>query len=291
VLPGALLALLLVYILVVIRVEPVREHPLFMTAPAHPLVIAHRGGMYLWPENTVHAFEQAVALGADMLELDLRTTADHVIVVLHDPTVDRTTDGTGAVRELTVERLKALDAAYRWSPLEGQGFPYRGQGLTVPTLEEVFEAVPGARFNLEIKQTEPTLVPRLCEMIRRFRAQNRVLVASFQDDAVREFRRACPEVATSATPNEARAFVALKLLPGTPYVPPAKALQVPERLGSLPVLTRSLVRSAHTANLQVHAFTINDADDMQRLITLGVDGIVTDRPDLMLKLLGRGRRE
>jgi glycerophosphoryl diester phosphodiesterase len=286
---GLFAALLVVYLVSVLRARPAVNHPLFAAATASPLVIAHRGGMHLWPENTVYAFQRAVELGADMLEMDLHTTLDGVIVVLHDVTVDRTTDGTGRVRALTVEQLKELDAGARWSPAREVSYPYRGAGLTVPTLAEVFTAVPNTRFNLEIKQREPSLVPELCRLIRAFGMQNRALVASFHGAAVREFREKCPEVATSATPEEARRFVALQLLPLPAYVPRAQALQVPERLGRLPILTRPLVRAARAANLRVHGFTINRREDLQRLLRRGVDGLVTDRPDLMLELLDRRR--
>jgi glycerophosphoryl diester phosphodiesterase len=289
VIAAAALGLGLAYGIAVIRAEPAREHPLFAAARTNPLVIAHRGGMHLWPENTVYAFEQAERLGVDMVEMDLRTTSDSVIVVVHDSTVDRTTAGSGPVRGFTLERLKTLDAGYWWSPDGGATYPFRGAGLTIPTLEEVLAALPSMRLNLEIKQAEPSLVPRLCETIRRFRAQHRVLVAPFRGKAVQEFRDACPEVATSATPAEARAFVAMKLLPAPPYMPPVKALQVPERLGRLPVLTPSLLSAARAANFQVHAFTVNDTGEMRRLLELGVNGIVTDRPHLMLEILGRAR--
>jgi glycerophosphoryl diester phosphodiesterase len=285
---GVLLVLVVAYAIVAIRSEPVRPHPFFTLAAHHPLVIAHRGGMHLWPENTLLAFRQATALGADVIEMDLFATADGAIVVLHDPTVDRTTDGTGAVEQVTLAEVRALDAGYRWSPDGGRSFPYRGQGLTIPTLEEVFTALPETRFNLEIKRLEPTRIVELCEMIRGFGAQNRVLLASFDDRAVWRFRRVCPEVATSATPREARRFVALQLFPGTPYVPPASTLQVPLRLGRVPIVTRPVIRAAKAANLQLHAFTVNDAGPMRQLLGMGVDGIVTDRPDLMLQLLGRG---
>jgi glycerophosphoryl diester phosphodiesterase len=284
----ATLLLALVYGIAVIRAEPVSDHPLFARAPDRPLVIAHRGGMHLWPENTLHALQQAAALGADMLEMDLWTTADGAIMVLHDRTVDRTTDGTGDVRGLTLSGVRELDAGYRWTQDGGRTFPHRGQGLRIPTLEEVLVALPEARLNLEIKQNEPPMAAQLCDLLRTHGAQSRVLVASFHAAAIEQFRRVCPEVATSATSGEAQRFVALQLLPSPPYVPPARALQLPYRLGAAPILTGPLVRAAHQANLQVHAFTVNDTTTMRRLLELGVDGIVTDRPDLMLQLLGRG---
>jgi glycerophosphoryl diester phosphodiesterase len=288
---AALALLLLTYTIAVIRAEPVNDHPLFARAPDHPLVIAHRGGMHLWPENTLDAFQQAAALGTDMLEMDLWTTADGAVVVLHDRTVDRTTDGTGDVRGFTLSQVRDLDAGYRWTPDGGRTFPYGGQGVRIPALEEVLVALPDARLNLEIKQNEPPMAAQLCDLLRAHGAQSRVLVASFHDAAIQQFRRACPEVATSATSGEAQRFVALQLLPSPPYVPPARALQLPYRLGAAPIITGPLVRAARQANLQVHAFTVNDTATMRSLLELGVDGIVTDRPDLLLQLLGRKTQE
>jgi glycerophosphoryl diester phosphodiesterase len=271
------------------RAGPVAR-PLALPGAARPLVVAHRGGALLWPENTIHAFERAADLGADMLEMDLRATADGVLVVLHDETVDRTTDGTGPVRGLPLEALRRLDAGHRWSPDGGRTFPLRGAGLTVPTLGEVLQALPGTPMTLEIKQRDPSLAAALCETVRAHGAADRVLVASFHDAEVRAFRRLCPEAATSATAGEARRFVLLsKALPRPPYTPPAQALQLPERLGSLHVITPRLVRAAHRRGLQVHAWTIDEEQDMRRLLGLGVDGIITDRPDRLLEVLGRPR--
>jgi glycerophosphoryl diester phosphodiesterase len=264
------------------------DRPLALPEAAHPLVIAHRGGALLWPENTLFAFRRAAELGADMLEMDLRATADGAIVVLHDETVDRTTDGMGPVRALTLERLRRLDAAHRWSADGGRTFPLRGAGLVVPTLEEVLRALPRTPMTLEIKQREPSLAAALCRAIRAEGASGRVLVASFHDAEVRSFRRHCPEVATSATAGEARAFVLLsRVAPSPPYTPPAQALQLPERLGSLRVITPRLVDAARRRGFQVHAWTVDEEADMRRLLGLGVDGIVTDRPDRLLEILGR----
>ncbi|HEX7955748.1 MAG TPA: glycerophosphodiester phosphodiesterase family protein, partial [Pyrinomonadaceae bacterium] len=129
---------------------PVPEHQYFsQDRPDSPLAIAHRGGAGLWPENTLHAFEHAAALGVDVIETDVRATADGEIVVFHDERVERTTDGAGEVRALTLADLKRLDAAHRWSPDGGRTYPLRGRGVTVPTLGEVFAALPEMRFNIE----------------------------------------------------------------------------------------------------------------------------------------------
>ena len=267
----------------------VPEHAYFGgDAAGRPLVIAHRGGAGLWPENTLHAFERAAALGVDVIETDVRATADGELVVIHDSTVERTTDGRGAVSRLTLAELKRLDAGFRWSPDGGKSFPLRGRGLTVPTLREVFDALPGARFNIEPKQAEPPVVAPLCRLIRERGMESRVLVAAFAGDTLERFRRECPEVATSASSAEVAGFLALQRTGlGATYGPPMQALQVPERAGALSVLTREFAAAAHARNLRVHAWTVNDEGDMRRLLGLGVDGIMTDYPDRLLRLLGR----
>lgn len=263
------------------------EREFFRQSARRPLVIAHRGGAGLWPENTLHAFEGAAALGADVIETDVRSTADGVLVVLHDTTVERTTEGTGSVARLTLAELKRLDAGYRWSPDGGRTFPLRGRGLTVPTLEEVFERLPGMRFNIEPKQDAPASSKLLCGLIRGRGMGGRVLVASFRLSLLAEFRRECPEVVTSASPSEVADLLArYKIGLGNTYSPSMGALQVPEYAGGLRVLSKGFVEAAHGRNLEVHAWTVNDAEAMRRLIGMGVDGMMTDYPDRLLEVLG-----
>ncbi|HEV2762007.1 MAG TPA: glycerophosphodiester phosphodiesterase [Pyrinomonadaceae bacterium] len=287
---SALLALVALYGYLSHTARPASEHPYFGRggAPRTPLVIAHRGGAGLWPENTAYAYERALALGVDVLEIDVRSTADGELVVIHDRTVERTTDGSGAVGTFKLSELKKLDAGFRWSPAGGESFPFRGRGLTVPTLREVFEAFPQARYNIEPKQENVGLAAPLCRAIREAKMTERVLVASFGADVLEEFRRECPEVATSASASEASKFLTLSTtgLEET-FTPAAQALQVPEFAGGMRVLTRGFVEAAHARNLHVHAWTINDEEAMQRLLAVGVDGIMTDYPDRLLKVLGR----
>jgi glycerophosphoryl diester phosphodiesterase len=252
-----------------------------------PLVMAHRGGAGLWPENTMHAFSRAVEMGVDVLEMDMHSTKDGVLVIIHDSTVDRTTNGSGHVNELTLEELKALDAGYRWSPDGGRSFPLRGHGLTVPTLQEAFKAFPRMRFNIDIKQEQPSLVRPFCRMIRESGMKDNLMVASFKPEVLDEFRAQCSEVATSASAADVRAFLDLKAAkPGVAPVAIAQALQIPEYAGGRQVLTRELVEVAHRHKVEVHAWTINDEASMRRMLELGVDGIITDYPDRLIALLG-----
>ena len=255
-----------------------------------PLVIAHQGGDGLWPGNTMCAFEQADELGVDVLEMDLHVTKDDQLVLIHDETVDRTTDGTGDVGSMTLAELKQLDAAYDWSLDEGQTFPFRSQGITIPTLEEVFQTFPDKHMTIEIKMTNALMAKPFCELIRQYNMQDKVLVASFYDKRMREFRRECPEVATSSARGETTQFVLLtKGFLGRLYSPKFFALQVPEESNGITVMTEAFVRAAHERGLAVEPWTIDDPEQMRQYIDWGVDGIITDRPDLMLEILGRSR--
>lgn len=286
----AILVVLLstVYAVLVLIAKPAPESRYFPQPVGRPLVIAHQGGEGLRPSNTMAAFEHAMSLGVDVLEMDIHSSADGVLVVIHDATVDRTTDGTGRVQDLTLAQLQALDAGHYWSADGGQSYPFRGQGITIPALEEIFQAWPAMWMNIEIKQTTPSLAAPLCDLLRRYELADQVLIASFHQVALDEFRTACPEVATSATEREVRAFFYRYLaLLGRTYSPPAGlfAIQAPEYSSGFHVLSSRFIRAAHHQGLDVHAWTINETDEMARLIQAGVDGIITDYPDRLLQLL------
>ena len=251
-----------------------------------PLVMAHRGGAGLWPENTMHSFERAVDLGVDVLETEIHSTADNILVLMHDSTVDRTTNGSGPISAFTLEELKRLDAGYNWSADGGQTFPFRGSGITVQTLEEAFTNLPTVRINIDIKQEKPSLLGSLCKTIRTFDMVDRVMVASFSSKVLKAFRRVCPEVATSAGTGEVALFYTMNLVfLGGVYRSAFQAFQIPEHRSGLRVLTKRFVKTARGLNLAVHVWTINETKDMQRLLDLGVDGIVTDYPDRLISLL------
>lgn len=268
--------------------RPAPERAFFAAGKHATLVIAHRGGAQLRPENTLAAFAHAAALGADVLEMDVRATADGEIVVLHDATLERTTDGKGPVAAIALAQLQKLDAGYRWSADGGRTYPFRGRRIRVPALAEVFARFPGARMNLEIKPAEAVFAQSLCDAIRRAGRTHQVLVASMSEDALGAFRDACPEVATSMGPGEVRAFFLAHVARLSALISPrAAALQIPYRLGEQVLPSAGLVAAARGRNLRLHAWTVNDEDVLRRLIAIGVDGIITDRPDLLLRLLGR----
>lgn len=254
-----------------------------------PLVIAHQGGDGIWPGDTMFAFENAVRIGADVLEMDAHITKDGRIVLMHDEKVDRTTDGTGLIEDLTLEELKQLDAAYKWSNDEGKTFPYRGQGIQVPALEELFQEFPERRYVIEIKLTRNPIDRPLCDLIRQYRMQDKVLIASFHDEAMQNFRAACPEVATSASRGEVTKFVLLgKVLLSGLDRPQYESIQPPydpEESMNIPIMTPRFIRQAHAKNIAVEPWTVDDPGLMKQYIQWGVDGIITDRPDLMIEVL------
>ncbi|UCF90637.1 MAG: glycerophosphodiester phosphodiesterase [Desulfobacterales bacterium] len=286
---GSILAALLGYEVLCFLARPVPEHAFFN--PDRFLVIAHRGGRGLGPEGTLYTFQRAVRMGADVLEMDLRRTRDGTLVLLHDPTVERTTNGTGEVRNFALAALQKLDAGYRWTPDNGRTFPLRGKSLTIPTLAEVFAAFPKTRMNIEIKDAQPSTVKSFCRMIQAHDKTEQVLVASFDAGPLKQFRAECPDVATSAAGAEAFFFNGLqKVRLEAVYAPEAEALQVPAHYGNQPVVTPRLVAAAHARNLRIHVWTVNDAARMRHFLELGVDGIITDYPDRLLNLLHRGER-
>jgi glycerophosphoryl diester phosphodiesterase len=263
--------------------EPAADHAFFKHQnDVRPLVIAHRGGAGLAPENTLPAFEKAVNLGVDVLELDVRGTSDGAIVVFHDASVERTTNGAGRVSEMTLAELKKLDAGHKWSPDGGKTFPHRGNGVAVPTLEEVFRAFPKMKFNIEPKPGTTSIVKPLCGIIGEHGKAESVVVGSFSQTILDEFRRECPGIATSASTTEVGKFLTMYKTGLTKsFTPLMQALQIPDFTG----VTRELVEAARERNLKVHVWTVNETADMQRLLEAGVDGIMTDYPDRLLALL------
>lgn len=256
------------------------------------LVMAHGGGQGLRPDNTMSAFEHAVEIGVDVLEMDIHSTSDGVMVVIHDDTIDRTTDGSGFIQDFTFEEIQAFDAGYYWTPeghiQDADEYPFRGQGITIPALEELFQAFPDMRMNIEIKQQEPSIVEPFCEMLREYEMTDKVLMASFHGDVIEDFRETCPEVLTSGYEEEILRFYLLTQTGrGDEYEATAAAFQVPEFQGNLQVITPEFVAAAEAVGVDVHVWTINEVEDLERMIAAGVHGIITDYPDVLMELLGR----
>jgi glycerophosphoryl diester phosphodiesterase len=227
------------------------------------------------------AFGKAIdELGYHYVELDVRLTTDRVPVILHDATLDRTTDASGPVAARSVAELKEVDAAYRFHP--DRDFPFRGTGAGIPTLDEVYRAWPELRINIDLKVAGAEWA--VAEVIRANDAEHRSLLGSFQERRISKFRRITGgTVATSAGPMRAVQMWVASRLGMTPRRP-VQAYQVSEQYTGLSV-DRRLVDAVHRAGAQLHVWTVNEEEDMRRLLALGVDGIMTDRPDVLNEVL------
>ncbi len=260
-------------------------HPAF--APGAAAVFAHRGGAALAPENTLAAFDQALALGADGLELDVRLARDGVVVVHHDATVDRTTSGRGPVEALTAGELARLDAGYHFQA-DGR-YPFRGRGVGVPALREVLARYPEVPVIVELKGDDPRLAERTLADIEAAGAAGRVAVASFSQRVLDAARRLAPQVATSASTREVRWLLWRARFGWTVSHPPYRMVQVPETRGATRIVTPAFIRAAHRAGLAAQVWTVDREADMVRLLEWGVDAIITDRPDIAVAVV-RARR-
>lgn len=275
-----------------------------------PIGFAHRGGVFEFPENTLFAYREAAALGLEVLELDVYITADGEIVVLHDDTVDRTTNGSGRVADLTLAELRALDAAYWFVPGQGavrdapdEAYVFRGvatgdrpppegyraEDFQIPTLEEALQALPRHWLNVELKpspQMTGVYEQRVAELLLQYGRNTDVMVASFVDSSSSLFKAAAPCISTAVPTAQVAAAVLAGQgpLPGLPLGVLHQAFQVPASL-LLPVVTPDFISDAHANGLAVHVFTINDCEEMKALLDLGVDGIMTDRPATLAALL------
>ena len=251
-----------------------------------PLVYAHRGGAALRPENTFEAFDHGLALGADGLEFDVRLTRDGTVVVYHDDTLDRTTNGRGSVASCTAADLAQLDAAYRFGARDE--FPYRGRRICIPLLADVLERYPGIPLVIELKQNLPELARRTIDAVRAAGAVDRVALGSFAWRVLHAARQYEPAVATGASQEETRWALYRSWIGWHLHAPRYREFQVPETSGRTTIISPRFVRFAHHAGLRVKVWTVDQADDMRRLIGFGVDGIITDRPDVAVAVV-KGR--
>ncbi len=257
------------------------RHP--WTEAGRPLVFAHRGGSRLAPENTVAAFDRAVSEGVDGLELDVRLARDGEVVVCHDPSVDRTTDGTGPIASMTSRELAALDAGFHFTGGDG-GRPFRGRAIGIPTLRELVSRYPGRRLIVELKDDDLALVGAALGILRRADAISRTCLGSFHGGVLADIRRREPGIATSGSQKEVRMALYRSWVGLFPRSVPYDALQVPERREGRRVVTPGFVRGAHRAGVAVQVWVVDEPADMARLLSWGVDGVITDRPDVAVRV-------
>ena len=257
------------------------SYPFFSDPP--PRIAGHRGAAGTMPENTLASFRRALEEGATFVEMDVHATRDGEIVIIHDDTLQRTTDGDGAVRDTALADLKRLDAGYRFTADRGATYPFRGRGIRVPTLREFFAEFPEARTTVEIKELPAPAVGTLFDLIEEFGAAEQVLVAAEHDATMAAAREVIHgrglSVATGFSMGEIRDFMAA-LTTGRepPREAPGLALQIPPRYQGAALVTPASVAAAHGLGVEVHVWTVNETDEMKELLALGVDGIITDYP-------------
>jgi glycerophosphoryl diester phosphodiesterase len=252
------------------------------------LHISHRGGAALAPENTRAAFDRALKhWHTDMLELDVHLTRDGELIVSHDPTVQRCTEGDGRIADLTLAELQRLDAGYRFTKDEGRSFPFRGQGVRLPSLREVLLAYPSVPLNIELKQDSPGAAEALAEEVRAAGATARVCLGSELDALGETLAALLPEVA-HFYPRQAltEAVLAVKEGAALPLDTPYTVLDMPYRFGEVTLVDAAFLAAPARARAWVNVWTVDDEADMRALLALGVGGVMTDRPDLLRNVLG-----
>jgi glycerophosphoryl diester phosphodiesterase len=258
------------------------------------VVLAHQGASGHAPSNTIESFRLGMEMGADIIETDVHTTADGVIVTSHDESVDRLTDCKGLIKEKTLAQLRQCDFGFGFTPDGGKTYPYRGKGVQIATLQEVFQTFPDVRVNIEIKQVSPPMEGSLWALIQQYHMADKVLINSFPSEPTDRWQQVTgaggARVALGADRADMFRFAAY-WLPHLDwlYSPDRDAFQIPvaQKVGPVEIRldTPRLIAQAHKLGIKVHYWTINDEATMRRLIELGADGIITDYPDRAVKVL------
>jgi glycerophosphoryl diester phosphodiesterase len=251
-----------------------------------PVTIAHQGGNKIYPDESLLAFTNAINMGIQVIEFDIHRTKDGIIVINHDQTIDRLTNGTGLIREMSWVELQQVDGAYNWSP-DGLTYPYRDKGIKILSLIEMMDAFPQQLYDIEIKQHDPPLEKDLCDLLRKYGvAADQAIVASFRDETLARFHDICPEVAISLPVNQGTVLYILSRV-GLERLLPLDAVvaQLPTTfstiLGQLE-LDRRYIEAFAKGDRQVWVWTVNDSIEMKRLVKMGAHGIITDRPDILM---------
>ena len=249
-----------------------------------PRVVAHRGDSAHFPENTLSAFLSACTLGVDVIETDVHLSKDGQLVIWHDETLDRNTDGSGRVEDHTLSELKTYDAGYTFTPDNGKTFPFRGKGVQLCTLREALEACPSQRFNIDLKSKDPAIVDTFIEVIHSVQASKRIVAASFHLSNLKLLRKKAPDILTSVTTLEVVPLLALQKLHLLSAKKQPIIFQVPTRQWGIEVITPSFVKTMHNRGSIIQVWTINEEVEMKRLYQMGVDSVMTDKPALAIKV-------
>ena len=251
-----------------------------------PTVFGHRGASGDYPENTLLSFRNALKAGAHAIESDIRLTRDGIPVLFHDKNLKRTTGIDKKIDEIPFESLRTIDCGAMFTKDGGKSFPFRGRGIRVPALDEFLAEFPDTHINLEIKDGTVEAIKAALDVLKKRRALDRALIASFSTAPVFYVRENYPVVATSATKGEVLDFLfSIHLKKRPPSVIKYDALQIPPTYYKIKILDNTLIFFAKNAGVTVHAWTINSRETAERLLSMGVDGIMSDYPKMVLDVL------
>ena len=278
-----LIALVICYLLLRLMPghTPVSDIPYFTSSDVS--VIAHRGGRGLRPGNTIEAAVNAINLGSDVIELDVHLTADQILVVRHDDNINTTTNGTGLIRFMSAEDIGQYSANFHSVDFPNKKFR---EDIKVPTLESMFEKLPNKRYLIELKPKDELTADALCTLVTKSQLEDQVIVGSFHSETLKYFREQCPIVPTSIGQSEMVWLVLLERLKlGHLFKTESYSIQVPVSYGGYRILSPSLVDLAHSLNMRVDVWTVNSPEVMKEVISMGVDGVITDYPDRLISIL------
>lgn len=253
-----------------------------------PRVVAHRGDSAHYPENTLEAFMSAYNMGVDVIETDIHLSRDGQVVIWHDPTLDRNTDGHGRIEDHTLEELKTYDAGYNFTTDGGKSFPFRGKGVQLCTLDEALKACPAQRFNVDLKTKGEPIVDAFIEVINKNQAKKRVVGASFHLSNLKLLRKKEPRIMTSISTWEVVGYLfkqKLGILPHPLHKSRQIIFQVPPKQGLITVITPAFIRAMHERNAIIQVWTINEKTEMKRLFSMGVDSVMTDKPAVAIEVV------
>lgn len=255
-----------------------------------PWLVAHRGGARLAPENTLPAFDLAARLGADAFELDVHLSRDGAVVVFHDDETSRLTGQAGTIEERTIDQVRALDAGFGFTTDGGRSFPWRGRQVAPPLLGELLARHAHTRMNIEAKSADPALAEALVRAVREAGAVERVCLGSQHDEQGERIRALLPEACHFLPEGAATCHVMAARSEGATGCPDGwDVADLPWRLegSDLVVLDRRTIEHLHRQGLAVFAWTVDGDQEMRQLLQDGVDGIMTDRPDVLARVMGR----
>ncbi len=252
-----------------------------------PVILAHRGDSARFPENTMPAFESAVEMGVDVIETDVHLSKDGKVVIWHDDTLKRISGDNRMISQLTWEEIKEVNAGSLFTKDNGKTFPFKNKNIKPVLLMDLLIKFPNVKFNVDLKDNNLQLAEKYAGILSSQNSCNRVVTASFNKDVLKHFRKLLPEAITSCTSAEVIKLLFLYRI-GLLCIPltyKKRILQIPEYSGSFKVITRGFVKCLHNRGFRIQVWTVNKLPDMKRFLDMGIDGIFTDKPALLIECI------